>query len=208
VSVSQPEASLEKATGRERRMQRGRRELALVALRHYERKGFAQSSVEDIASEADYAASSFYRHFGTKENAVFFDIDERLETYRALIQDPPAPGTGWAKVRELLLDNALYWQDSDPEFGELRARLCHREPALFHRYLEYCAQVEEIVLRIIAEDRHTVPSDDIVAGVLAGGAVAAWRTAMRVWLAKGGKLTAHMSAALDAVEAGLPSSGF
>ncbi|BDB43206.1 MULTISPECIES: TetR/AcrR family transcriptional regulator [Mycobacterium] len=189
-------------------MQRGRRELALVALRQYEEKGFAQTTVEEIAEAADYAPSTFFRHFGTKENAVFFDIDERMNSYRALMAQSTSPGgSGWARVREVLLDNAVYWAESDPEFALARTRLCHKEPALYTRYLHYCDQVETIVRRVLAADRGTDPDDDIEAGVLAGAAVAAFRTALRVWLGEGGRVVDHLQAGLDALQAGIPSTG-
>lgn len=196
------------SSARVRRMHRGRRELALAALRQYEEKGFAQTTVEEIAAAADYAPSTFFRHFGTKENAVFFDIDERMNSYRALTEESPSPrGSGWARVREVLLDNAVYWVESDPEFALARTRLCHKEAALYTRYLNYCDQVETIVRRVLAADRGTDPEDDIEAGVLAGAAVAAFRTALRVWLAEGGRVVDHLKVGLDALQVGIPSAG-
>lgn len=197
----------QKQSTRLRRMQRGRRELALMALRQYEKKGFAQTTVEEIAVAADYAPSTFFRHFGTKENAVFFDIDERMVSYRALLADPPAGGEGWSRTREVLLENAVYWLESDPEFASARTRLCHTEPALHNRFLEYCAEVEDIIRQVLSADRGKDPEDDIVAGVVAGAAVAAFRTALRVWLAEGGRVVDHLRAGLDAMEAGLPPVG-
>ncbi len=186
-------------------MQRGRRELALVALRQYEQKGFAQTTVEEVAAAADYAPSTFFRHFGTKENAVFFDIDERMMSYRALLDGAPPPrGSAWARVREVLLDNAVYWVESDPEFALARTRLCHTEPALYTRYLDYCDQVENLVRHVLATDRGTDPDDDVESGVMAGAAVAAFRTALRVWLAEGGRVVDHLKVGLDAMQVGIP----
>jgi len=204
VTTAQPVADEGRQSARLRRMQRGRRELALVALQQYEKRGFAATTVEEIAAAADYAPSTFYRHFGTKENAVFYDIDERLTSYRALVEDPPAHGQAWARVREVLLDNAVYWMESDTEFALARTRLCHKEPALYTRFLDYCAQVEDIVRSVLAADHGKDPDDDIASGVVAGAAVAAWRTALRVWLSEGGTVVDHLQAGLDLMEGGLP----
>ncbi|MEZ0366090.1 TetR/AcrR family transcriptional regulator [Mycobacterium sp. pUA109] len=204
MAESPPVTDVHKQSPRARRMQRGRRELALEALKQYELKGFAQTTVEDIAMAADYAPSSFFRHFGTKENAVFYDIDERMTSYRALLADPPPAGEGWSRTREVLLENAVYWLESDPEFAPVRTRLCHTEPALHNRFLEYCAEVEDIIKQVLAADRGLDPESDIVAGVVAGAAVAAFRTALRVWLAHGGRVVDHLRTGLDAMEAGLP----
>jgi AcrR family transcriptional regulator len=192
-----------KQSARVRRMQRGRRELALVALKQYEERGFAQTTVEQIAAAADYAPSTFFRHFRTKENAVFFDIDERMSSYRHLLVDPPAPSERWARVREVLADNAEYWLESDPEFALARTRLCFGEPALHSRFLEYCAEVEEIIRQVLVSGRTPDIETDVLAGVLAGAAVSAFRTALRVWLADGGRIVDHLEVGLDALEVGL-----
>ena len=42
------------------------------------RCGFAETTLEDIAEAADYSPSTFFRHFGTKEDAVFFDIADGM----------------------------------------------------------------------------------------------------------------------------------
>jgi len=193
----------QRQSARLRRMQRGRRELALVALKQYEERGFAQTTVDQIAAAADYAPSTFFRHFGTKENAVFFDIDERMTSYRGLLADPPAPGERWARVREVLTENAEYWLESDPEFALARTRLCFNEPALHGRFLEYCAEVEDIIRQVLVADQTLDPETDVLAGVVAGAAVSAFRTALRVWLSAGGRIVDHLKIGLDAMEVSL-----
>jgi AcrR family transcriptional regulator len=200
-----PASKEQKQSARLRRMERGRRELALMALKQYEERGFAQTTVDQIAAAADYAPSTFFRHFGTKENAVFFDIDERMTSYRALLADPPAPGERWARVRDLLAENAEYWLESDPEFALARTRLCFTEPALHSRFLEYCAEVEDIIRQTLVADQTPDAETEVLAGVAAGAAVAAFRTALRVWLADGGRIVDHLKVGLDAMEAGLVS---
>ncbi|MEX1670973.1 TetR/AcrR family transcriptional regulator [Zhongshania guokunii] len=55
----------------QRRKQRGRRRLAEAAVALASKHGFGNVTVVQIAKAADYSASTFFRHFKTKEDAVF-----------------------------------------------------------------------------------------------------------------------------------------
>lgn len=67
---------------REHRRRETRRAIADAALDLFERQGVPATSVEAIAEAAGIAPRTFYRHAGTKENALFVDDDsmERLIT--------------------------------------------------------------------------------------------------------------------------------
>ncbi|MBD7919092.1 TetR/AcrR family transcriptional regulator [Cellulomonas sp. Sa3CUA2] len=77
---------------REHRRRETRRAIADAALDLFERQGVPATSVEAIAEAAGIAPRTFYRHAGTKENALFVDDDavERLvASVRAVDQTPP-----------------------------------------------------------------------------------------------------------------------
>lgn len=185
---------------RGRRMLKARKELATSAVRLFEQQGFNETTVEDIAEAADYSASTFFRHFGTKEDAVFYDIPERLAAYEALAHEPPSPAEAWPHVRSLLLTNAAYWEDVDPEFARARTVLMHKEPVLYRRYLGYCDEIERVLTRALAAHRGTVPAKDVWCEVVAAAAVGAWRAGITAWLDSGGRLEHHIAAGLDIVE--------
>ena len=67
---------------REQRRRETRRAITDAALDLFERQGVPATSVEAIAEAAGIAPRTFYRHAGTKENALFVDDDsmERLIT--------------------------------------------------------------------------------------------------------------------------------
>jgi AcrR family transcriptional regulator len=187
-------------SARGRRMLRARRELAATAVRLFEERGFAETTVEEIAEAADYSASTFFRHFGTKEDAVFHDMAERMTTYQALLDDPPPKRETWPRARAVLLENAAYWEDSDPEFARARTRLFFREPALYRRYLAYCDEVERILTQVLAKGRGTKPEKDVSCEVIAAAAVGAFRAGFAKWLDSGGRLEEHIAAGLDVID--------
>jgi len=188
-------------------MIRARRELAATAVRLFEERGFNETTVEDIAEAADYSPSTFFRHFGTKEDAVFFDIGERMHTYEALLQDPPPTQETWQHIRDHMLENAAYWEDSDAAFARARTRLFLNEPALYRRYLVYCDEVERILTQVLATQHGTRPEQDVSCEVIAAAAVGAWRAGVAKWLESGGRFEEHVAAGLELIEPIAASSG-
>lgn len=180
-------------------MQRARRELAATAVRLFEERGFGEVTVEEIAEAADYSASTFYRQFGTKEDAVFYDIADRMGTYEQLLDTPKKPPS-WEAIRAVLLDNAAYWEESDPEFARARTRLFLREPSLYRRYLMACDEIETLLTQAFAIARGTRPQADVWCEVISGAAVAAWRAGFSKWLDSGGALRDHIAAGLDVID--------
>src|SRR5580698_6967681 len=144
---------------RDRRRLRARRDLAMAAVTLFEQQGFAATTVEEIAAAADYSASTFFRMFTRKEDAVFFDMPDRLENLRITV---PADST-WAELRAALLEHAHTWEADDPAFAAARVRLLHREPSLTSRYLEYCLEYEVWLTELIAGQRRSDPQTDVAA---------------------------------------------
>jgi AcrR family transcriptional regulator len=190
-------------TPRDRRRLRTRRELAVAAVRLFEEQGFATTTVEEIAAAADYSASTFFRLFARKEDAVFFDMPDRLQTLRA---DLPARSS-WPAIRAAMVEHARTWEADDPDFAAARVRLFHREPALAGRYLEYCQQYEDWLAELVAARRGTDPHADVTAQLTAGCVVAGLRAAFKAQAgaadpAAAGSVVAHLERAFDVLESG------
>src|SRR3954468_5616123 len=151
--MSTPAADVRPGT-RERRRDRTRRDLAQAAVRLFEERGFDGTTVDDIADAADVSVSTFFRLFPRKEDVIFFDLPERLEAVRADFEAAGHP-TAWQTVRNAFVRNAHTWDDEQQAFGLARARLFHSERALQARYLEICAEWEDVVAGIVAAERGT-----------------------------------------------------
>jgi AcrR family transcriptional regulator len=190
-------------TSRDRRRQRTRRELALAAVGLFEANGFADTTVEEIALAADYSASSFFRLFPCKEDAVFFDMPQRMEDLR----DSLGEGPGWPEIRAALIEHARTWEADDSEFAAARVRLFHREPALTSRYLDYCQQYENWLTELIASRNPAGTPDHLAAQIAAACIIACFRAAFHAQATADGdtasrSVTENLVRAFRALESG------
>ncbi|WP_188192827.1 TetR/AcrR family transcriptional regulator [Nonomuraea sp. SYSU D8015] len=123
---------------RERKKQRTRRALIEAALRLFEEKGYAETTLAEIAAEADVSTRTFFSYFTSKEDLVFYDGQERLEKALALLATR-RPGEPPSALLVRLIDASFDWAAQDGaltfEETELRTRLVMTEPALQARAL-------------------------------------------------------------------------
>ncbi|HSV37598.1 MAG TPA: TetR family transcriptional regulator [Nocardioidaceae bacterium] len=161
---------------RDRRRIRTRRELAASAVRLFEERGFAETTVEDIAEAADYSASTFFRMFSRKEDAAFHDMPDRLVALQADL-DAAGDAPLWPTLRAALMAHAETWEEDDSDFAAARVRLFHLEPALASRYLEYCQDYELWIAELVTRRVGAEPLAAQLAGICIAGAL---RSAFRV----------------------------
>jgi AcrR family transcriptional regulator len=184
---------------RDRRRARTRAELARAAARLFEEQGFAATTVEEIAAAADYSASTFFRLFDRKEDALFFDVDDSVGPVSQHMATVTSGGE-WPVLREALLRHAATWEAGDPGFSAARTRLFHREPALARVYAEYLEQWQTELASHLALGRGGDPDDDVMPMVAAGAIVATYRAAFLRQARVGGTLVEHLERALDHLE--------
>jgi AcrR family transcriptional regulator len=81
-----------KSTGglRERKKDATRQALRAAALELFNERGFAGTSVDEIASRADVSRSTFFRYFGSKEDVFFAEGDVNGEIFVQMLLARPA----------------------------------------------------------------------------------------------------------------------
>lgn len=191
---------------RERKKQKARLELATVALRLFSEKGFEATTVEEIAAAAEYSPSTFFRHFGSKEDVVFLNIRQDLEEFRQALNDPPAGVSLWEHIRQRIYLTIDRFSESGPEFEATSIAIWLTDPALWAPFQRFCADWEQVIAQAWSAahgvDGVDGTDSDLDAQLIARGVVGAFQAASHVHLNTGADLQELLKRAFDRVGEG------
>jgi AcrR family transcriptional regulator len=155
-----------------------RREIQRQALRLFRERGFAATTVEQIAAAAGVSHMTFFRYFPTKEDVVL--ADEHDDAIRTLIEQTPATLPPVQRIADALREGlaAVYAGERDELL--IRNQLIVANPTLRARLWEQQATVQQLFL-----DALTSPDDDQATRfrttVVAAACQAAATTAVLAW---------------------------
>jgi AcrR family transcriptional regulator len=143
---------------RERKKQRTREAIVDAALRLFEERGFDHTTIADIAEAADIAPRTFFGYFPSKEDVVFADFPETLETLAEQLRGRPDEETALDAIRawigKLLEERGLH-----DERERCRKRVIGESQALAAHNRALMGQVEELLAEQIARDLGDRPDD-------------------------------------------------
>jgi AcrR family transcriptional regulator len=166
-----------------------RRQLATAAMELFATKGYAGTTVDEIAAAAGVARRTFFRHFRSKEEAIFPDHDDTLERAKAVLDAAPARenpiDTVCRGIKEVMKMYA-----ASPAVSFERYRLTREVPALREREIASVARYERLFTRyLLAQfDEHSHNGDEpLLAEVAASAVVTAHNHVLRRWLRRGGE---------------------
>jgi AcrR family transcriptional regulator len=164
---------------RERKRTRTRLMIQTEALRLFAAKGYAQTTVEEIADAAAISPRTFFRYFPTKEDVVIWDEYDplALELLQSRPRDEPLVETLRGVVRETL--GGLHRRD--PERLLTRVRLSATVPEVRARFLEETANGVDELARVWAAG-----ADEFRVRILGSSLLAAVSVALDLWQADGG----------------------
>ena len=136
---------------RQRHTDRTRAAIAEAALELFAERGFAATTVDDIAARADVAPRTFFRYFPTKESVLFHDMEIKLGVIRELLLARPLDEPPHVSVIEVC--GALGEEvSSDHAKSEFICRLAAEDPTLLthprHLMIEH---FEDELVRVLAE---------------------------------------------------------
>ncbi|MFI5054136.1 MAG: mycofactocin system transcriptional regulator [Acidimicrobiia bacterium] len=175
-----------------------RAELERCALELFAVRGFAATTVEDIAAAAGVSRRTFFRYYASKNDVVWGDFDVLLRSMDAWLASSPAD----APLLATLADAVIRFNSVAPEAvtaHRQRMSLILHVPALqAHSTLRY-ADWRGVVARFAARQLHQVEHSllpQLVGHVALGAAVAAYEQ----WLAdEGADLEVFMADAFNAL---------
>lgn len=168
-----------------------RRKLAAAAMELFATKGYEATTVDEIAAAAGVARRTFFRHFRSKEEAIFPDHDDTLVRAAGVLDAAPPHenplDTVCRGIKEVMRMYA-----ASPAVSVERYRLTREVPALREREIASVARYERLFTRYLLghfdESAHHVGDDDpLLAEVAASAVVTAHNHVLRRWLRGGGQ---------------------
>lgn len=170
-----------------------RRELAAAAMELFATKGYEATTVDEIAAMAGVARRTFFRHFRSKEEAIFPDHDDTLVRAQAVLEAAPPHenplDTVCRGIKEVMKMYA-----ASPKGSVERYKLTREVPALREREIASVARYERLFTRYLLghfdEEAHrdgvSGYDEPLLAEVAASAVVTAHNHVLRRWLRGGG----------------------
>ncbi|GGW72496.1 TetR family transcriptional regulator [Streptomyces lucensis JCM 4490] len=169
-----------------------RRELAAAAMELFATKGYEATTVDEIAAAAGVARRTFFRHFRSKEEAIFPDHDDTLIRAEAVLNAAPAHehplDTVCRGIKEVMRMYA-----ARPEISVARYKLTREVPTLREAEIASVARYERLFTRYLLghfdERAHADDANDdpLLAEVAASAVVTAHNHVLRRWLRADGQ---------------------
>jgi len=193
---------------RTRNLAHNRAEAARIALELFELRGYDEVGIDDIAAAAGISRRTFFRYFESKEGVVLPFEGERLDVLRQSLAGRAEHEPPLAAVRRAIRTIAAGVDDAERAAALARMRIVEENPSVHARSLELLSQWETAVREVVAEALGEDPATSMSARVTAAAAIAAFRSAAEVWLARGGTgdLAPLIDEAFDVLTAGLAFS--
>jgi AcrR family transcriptional regulator len=160
VSTTKPANPPVAAVGRrERKRLETRQSLVDAAITMFTTRGFDEITVTEIAESADVDASTFFRHFGSKEAVLFTDMVDFTENIGSVLDARPPEEPLFDAIVGAILDLGSR-RAFDPTMEFLRGKLTQSSPALQTQSLVYRERLVNELAAAIARRLGVDPTKD------------------------------------------------
>ncbi|GIG69975.1 TetR/AcrR family transcriptional regulator [Phytomonospora endophytica] len=188
-------------TLRERKKIRTRRALVDAATRLFAEKGYAETTVAEIAAEAEVSTKTFFNYFPSKEEVLFADTAQRMSLALRIIAEPEPGETAPALLLRmtdhiigLIRDDAL---DIGVPTARLRIKLVNSEPALQGRAQQLIINGQLHLARALADVYPEI--DEITAAGMVGAFLGAAQATVIASLNRGDDIEVAIDAGRVAI---------
>ena len=166
------------STLRQRKRDQSRDAFVHAALELFESKGYAQTTIEDIAERAVLSSSTFRRYFGTKEEVLFAGLGDFLEILRDVLAVELQRGHPWEAVTSAVRMTTGGFLQGDPEYAPRLLMQWMTVPDLRARYVRHADVWEQAIVEAVTTAEGTDPATDTYAAALAVAAIGSFRIAI------------------------------
>jgi AcrR family transcriptional regulator len=198
--IASPSAGGQGGGLRERKKQRTRESIQRTALRLFEKQGYEETTIEQIAAAVEISPSTFFNYFPTKEDVVLFDAYDPV-AIRMFLERPKDEPLN-VSLRVVLQALAATFE-RDERMILARGRLFLEVPELRARLWDEAERTQLLILDLLAERTGRRP-DDFELRVAARVVMAAILEASKEWMRSNGRhgLVELANRAFAVVEAG------
>jgi AcrR family transcriptional regulator len=172
-------------------------ELEAVALRLFEERGFADVTVDDVASEARISARTFYRYFPTKEDVLQVRTERRTDALRLALAERP---TDEPPLHSLRLAFAAVVAAEDAALVRRWVSVVAATPSLLRPVLGGIQLRSNVAMAEFFGGRLDLPPEATVPTMLAAAAGGVIQAAHTRWFLLGGDLATAISEGLEVLE--------
>ncbi|WSQ14784.1 mycofactocin system transcriptional regulator [Streptomyces sp. NBC_01231] len=178
-----------------------RDQLERLAFELFARKGFEQTTVDDIAAVAKISRRTFFRYHASKNDLVWGDFDSQLSRFRDLLAACPPELAMMDGLREAVVAFNQF-DPTDVPWHRRRMELILRVPALQADSTLRYASWRSVVAAFVA-DRTGRPQDALLPRQVGYAALATCIAAYEQWLAdEGTDLAELLNAAMRELQGG------
>ena len=187
---------------RDRKKERTREALFDAAMVLFSERGFAGTTVDDLAAEAQVSRRTFFRYFPEKEAVVFPWDGERLTRFEAILGEASADEEPFDSIRRALLALADEYMDKAKDML-VQHQLIESAPQLLAYERKLDRRWEEALAAALGRGAHGAKQER-EARILAGAMMGAIRATLAEWFAGGARadLAEMGQQALDLIEHG------
>ncbi len=189
---------------RESKKEKTKTAIVMAALELFERQGFEQTAVDEIAAAAEVSTRTFYRYFPSKDHVMFPYHDEYVAKFRSLLKMRGAKESPLEIVRRALRSMAEMYLASREEHLRFQ-RIISSSPVLVARSVPFDAQWEAAMAGVWLNDRRTDAAKAQEANLIAGAVMGVVNAVMSMWYGADcpADLVARGERALDLLERGI-----
>ncbi|HEX6389540.1 MAG TPA: TetR family transcriptional regulator [Solirubrobacteraceae bacterium] len=187
---------------RERKKRRTRLEITVAATALFRERGFAATTIDDIAARVGCSRRTVFRYFAAKEDVAFGDSIARLEAFQQTLEnDDGSDPDAIAVVRRALTEQALAFFSEPAE--DVPRELWFSEPLLWRRFLEISEAWEVSTTAFLARRHGLDPERDVEAHVVATALTGVVKAIVRTQPHDADEVAAALDHGFALVEAGL-----
>lgn len=161
----------EEAGLRERKKQRTRRTIVDCAFALFEERGYAATTLADIAAAADISPRTFFGYFPSKEAVLFEDAEDAFAAFETSLREPRGSERTAVDVLRAWIHHWFTEHPIDADRERLMHRIKRESPGVDAFERQLMSRFEDAMSVALADDLQ-LPPGDVRARMVAAAAVA------------------------------------